>query len=765
MKYFFVFNLSLFLFVGYAQESRTYLDDWFLDLGENDFQTTIPSEVHMDLYMAGVTTHPYSWQDGYFENMIENEQFVYQTSFSGKELINREHIDLVFEGLDTYAEVVLNDSVILNANNMFRSWEIDVSTLIIAENNILKIIFTNPVQFHKGKNENANYQLPSGNETVENKVANQTRKACYQFGWDWAERFVGCGIWRPVYIRTWDHARISDFYVETIEASDEEAEIAYHLAIENGESKKKKSLLVIDDREYKIVLERGSNNFEFHHKIKQPKLWYPNGYGEPSMHVAKAEIQQQGKVLDKATVHYGIRTIELVQGADSIGTSFYFKVNSQPIFAKGANYVPQSSFPSEVDPLAYKKIISEAREANMNMLRVWGGGIYEADLFYKFCDENGILIWQDFMFANSLFPNDSAFKENVQAEVYQNVKRIRRHPCLALWCGNNEIEVAWNNWGWQDTYGWSAEDSIEIWNNYSHLFHEVIPTIVAEESPSVPYVSTSPLSNWGKAENFNHSSMHYWGVWHGEDDFSDFKKNVGRFMVEYGFQSYPNYNQLLKYSNGTIDFESEFLKNRQKSYVGDKLISKEINKRYGEVNDIKTWLELSQFIQAIALKEAITSHRLSSKCMGTLFWQFNDCWPGPSWSVINYDLTKKIGFETVKNLYSPQMVAVDTADQMVAFWAVSDSPEKKEVSLKIKVIQGFNTLLEKSIPTELTFLESKKIAAFPLNEIKTIKSLPPYILFTLKDRKTGETLFEDIFSFGLSAEEQAILLRDKKAKP
>ena len=208
------------------------------------------------------------------------------------------------------------------------------------------------------------------------------------------------------------------------------------------------------------------------------------------------------------------------------------------------------------------------------------------------------------------------------------MKRIRKHPCLALWCGNNEIEVAWNNWGWQDSFAWSADDSTEIWNNYLRIFHEEIPGIVQGESRFIPYVTTSPLSNWGTAENFNHSSMHYWGVWHGDDDFTDFKDNVGRFMVEYGFQSYPTYNQLRKYSMEDIDFGSEFLKSRQKSYIGDKWISKEIEKRYGEVKDIKIWLKLSQHIQANALREAITSHRFNTNCMGTMFWQLNDSWVG-----------------------------------------------------------------------------------------------------------------------------------------
>jgi len=762
---FFILTL-LFGNIIFSQVKTDYLSKWTLELGKHDFETTVPSEVHLDLYQSGTTTHPFNWNDSYSEEMIENGSFTYYTNFEGKNHFTNDNIEIVFEGLDTYADVFLNDSCILKANNMFRSWAVNIKELINEGNNSLRVEFTNPTVFNQEKVKNAKYQLPSGNETVDLKVANYTRKATFQFGWDWAERFVGCGIWRPVSIRSWNRARISDFYVETLCTSQEEAEIAYHIEIENDSQKKKKTILKIDGKDYAIKLKEGLNKFRFECTIDNPKLWMPNGYGEPNLSLAKVELFEKKNLIDASAIHYGIRTVELINEADSIGTSFYFKVNGQAIFAKGANYVPMSSFPSEVDAIDYKKIISEVREANMNMLRVWGGGIYEDDLFYKFCDQNGILVWQDFMFANSMYPTDKSFHENVQAEVRENVRRLRKHPCLALWCGNNEIEVAWNNWGWQDSYGWSKSDSTEIWNNYLNIFQSEIPTIVSQESSSIPYVSTSPLSNWGTKENFNHSSMHYWGVWHGDDDFSQFKNNVGRFMVEYGFQSYPKYDQLLKHSRGDVNFNSDFLKNRQKSYVGDKWINREIEKRYDSVPDIKAWLELSQHIQAIALKKAIESHRLNGKCMGTLFWQLNDCWPGPSWSVINYDQSKKIGFKKVKNLYSPQLVVVDTVGEKVSLWVVSDSPDTVKASLKISVIQGFGSLLEKSVPVDLTFLESKKVFEFDKEKVfNTGKSLPPYIIIKLKSRITGETLFEDRFHFGLNPAEQDILIRARTAKP
>ncbi|MFT4602575.1 MAG: beta-mannosidase [Arenicella sp.] len=764
MKLLLIISISFISIFGHSQIETEELNTWYLqNVYGKEFKTTIPSNVHMDLYMSGAALHPYRWDSQYFHDIIQEEEFEYITNFLGDDYLEKDKVELVFEGLDTYAEVVLNDSTILFADNMFRSWTIDIKPLLRKGHNQLKVIFTHPVNYNKEKVTKAKYQLPSGNETVNLQVSNYTRKAAYQFGWDWAERYVGFGIWRPVYIRSWKTARISDFYVETLSASQEKATIKYHVEIESDG--KHKASLKVDNETYKVKLKEGLNTFSYERQIDNPKLWYPNGYGDPMLHLAKAEIINKTEVVDASAIHYGIRTVELINEADSIGTSFYFKVNGQAIFAKGANYVPQSSFPSEVSAIDHKTLINQVKDANMNILRVWGGGIYEADFFYQLCDQNGILVWQDFMFANSMYPSDKAFHDNIKAEVKENVKRIRKHPCLALWCGNNEIEVAWNNWGWQDSFGWSVEDSTEIWNNYLRIFQEEIPAIVAKESPFIPYVSTSPLSNWGTAENFNHNSMHYWGVWHGDDDFEDFKNNVGRFMVEYGFQSYPTYNQLVKYTLEKVDFDSEFLKNRQKSYIGDKWISREITKRYGEVKDIKIWLKLSQHIQAKALREAITAHRFNSKCMGTLFWQLNDCWVGPSWSVLNYDHTEKIGYEVVKNLYSPQIVVVDTTKEKIVFWAVSDSPEMIKVSLKIKVVQDFETLLEKSIPADLTFLKSQKIYAFTLSDIvKKTLTTKPSISITLKDRTSGDLLFEDVFYFGLSPEEEEIFGANKLFK-
>ena len=335
----------------------------------------------------------------------------------------------------------------------------------------------------------------------------------------------------------------------------------------------------------------------------------------------------------------------------------------------------------------YEKLILQAKQANFNMLRVWGGGVYEKDIFYDLCDKHGILVWQDLMFAGSMYPITESFRRNVLEEVKENVIRLRNHPCLALWCGNNEIEVAFNNWGWQGQFGWNQSDSEALWEGYQSLFQDAIPRLLKKESPLINYVSTSPLSNWGKAKNFNHGSMHYWGVWHGKEPFKNFKKNVPRFMVEYGFQSFPD-STALSSSIGPDHFslDDTVMKNRQKSYIGNDLIVLHSEELFGKASSFSDFIKNSQKTQAVAYKTAIKYHRLNRKhCMGTLFWQFNDCWPGPSWSVIDYYKNEKPAFDAVSDMYRPLVAFVELINDSIKVTAVSDQANTAFVTLTLTV--------------------------------------------------------------------------------
>lgn len=628
---------------------------------ENWFPAKVPSSVHMDLLRNKLIKNPYHDNNEIKQRWIENEDWEYQTSFNvKKELLEFNKLELNFEGLDTYSEIFLNGKSIGQTYNMFRSWSFDVKPFLKEGKNHLRIQFESPLSHNRKKVENYGVALPSGNETVDLKVSPFTRKAIYQFGWDWGPRFVSCGIWKDIKLKAWNEIRILEAACETVFLNDTIALMEMDVEIESREAKGHYEIR-FEGRRIPIELKAGENRFKFEFEIKNPELWWPNGWGEAKLYPMKIDIMAGIYSEAHFSFKYGIRNIRFVNQGDEIGTSFLFEVNGQEIFVKGSNYVPQEIFLENVDEDDYEKLILQAKEAHFNMLRVWGGGIYEKDIFYDLCDEHGIMIWQDFMFANSLYPSDFKFIKNITEEITQNIKRLKKHPSIVFWCGNNEINVAWGNWGWQETFNYSKSDRRALWNGQVQIFQFLIPDLLSEYYPSAYYASTSPLSNWGKQENFNHSSMHYWGVWHGKEDFSSFKNNVGRFMVEYGFQSFPNYKILRKsMADSSLYLDSKVMQNRQKSYIGNGLLKKHTEKWFGESKDFEEFVDKSQKTQAIALQIAIMQHRLQSPhCMGTLFWQFNDCWPGPSWSVLNFDASEKKAYTTVQTWFA-DVVAIPT---------------------------------------------------------------------------------------------------------
>ncbi|MCZ4410650.1 glycoside hydrolase family 2 protein [Cryomorphaceae bacterium 1068] len=639
------------------RSERTLHENWeFSQEGDSAFRlANVPGQVHLDLLANDIIEDPF-WQDNELkQRWIEEENWIYKTEFSvSSKTLKNENIELVFEGLDTDAEVFLNGETILKADNMFRTWRVNAKSYLKKGMNELRIVFESPVNHNRELVSDYRHQLPSGNESddIPVKVAAFSRKAAYHFGWDWGPRFVTSGIWKDIKLVTWNKVRIKNAFTRALSANREVAHMRTVIELEASVAGIYEILL---KQKTKIVnLKVGTNTIVHDFDIHRPKLWWTNGHGQPNLYSQKIKLRIDKTVLDSTTDTYGVRKIELIDKPDSIGTSFYFKLNGKPIFMKGANYIPQDVFLSRVTPEKYQALIAAAKEANMNMLRVWGGGIYEQDLFYDLCDQNGILVWQDFMFAGSLYPDDDGFKENVAKEVVDNIVRLRSHPCIALWCGNNEIEVAWENWGWQEQYGYSEQDSIEIWNNYVSIFQKLIPELVAEYHPSASYTSTSPLSNWGTAENFNHSSMHYWGVWHGREPFEEFENNVGRFMVEYGFQSYPEMSTLKTVmADSSLRLDSPLMSHRQKSYIGNGLITEHIEQYYDPPQSFEEFVDLSQKTQALGLEMAIEAHmNKRPHCMGTLFWQLNDCWPGPSWSVIDYYGNRKTSYSAVKSAFS-----------------------------------------------------------------------------------------------------------------
>ncbi|NTV83966.1 MAG: glycoside hydrolase family 2 protein, partial [Bacteroidales bacterium] len=541
------------------------------------------------------------------------------------------------------------------------------------------------------------------------RVSPYIRKAPYHFGWDWGPRLVTSGIWRPVKLRVWSIGHIEDVHIVTKTVTAEKAELKAEIEIVASE--KKDIRIIISGKNITKNtgiwnLEFGINRLEVPFTIPNPELWQPNGLGSQKLYDIRIELVKNDKVIDSREIKTGLRTVRLVQEPDQEGEgkSFYFEVNGQPVFAKGANYIPNDVFLDRVSPEKYEFIIKSAADANMNMLRVWGGGIYENDLFYDLCDQYGIMVWQDFMFACAMYPGNDEFLESVRLEAVDNVKRLRNHPCIVLWCGNNEIEAAWGpydekrGWGWKQRYN-EAQKEI-IWKAYDTLFHHILPDVVSQEDPGRPYWHSSPSAGMGQLASYetNSGDMHYWGVWHGLNPLTDFRKYKARFMSEYGFQSFPEFNSVKKYTlPEDYNIESDVMMAHQRSGIGNLRIRQYMTEDYQIPGDFEQFLYVGQLLQAEAIKLAIESHRAEMPyCMGSLYWQINDCWPVASWSGIDYYGRWKALHYFVKEAFKPTAIVCSADHDLLKMKVVSDLKETGNLKLEIHLVDFSGRVLWKS---------------------------------------------------------------------
>jgi len=689
--------VALFITITNAFGSVEKIDisqNWkFRRAGETQWlDARVPGVVHLDLLRHGLIPDPYYGTNEDSVQWIEREDWMYETTFNITNISESTHYELVFEGLDTYASVFLNGEKILSADNMYLRWVIDVKPRLRPGINTLMVYFRSPLVFNEPKLSGPlPYHVTAENDAHKDKVSVYTRKAPFQFGWDWGPRMVSCGIWRPVYMLSWQDARIEDVQIFQEQLSDERADLraAFQLAGAAPEG----SLWVLRDAtsgsEYARVA-AGAGTAELKFGIDNPRRWWTHNLGEPYLYRFEALLMQGDAILDRREIRFGLRTIEVIQEEDSIGRAFYFKLNGVPVFMKGANYIPGDALLPRRTPDDFLRLLQSAKDVNMNMIRVWGGGIYEEDLFYDLCDEMGLLVWQDLMFACSMYPGDDPeFFENVRREVTYNARRLRHHPSIAIWCGNNEIDMAWHHWGWQVRYLIAPGKAAKMWEAYQALFHRLFPAIIQGEDPGRTYVSSSPQSNWGKAENFNFGTMHYWGVWHGPDDFEGYKRNVGRYMNEYGFQSFPEWTTIRAFSEPTDwSLESQVMKRHQKSYIGNGVIAKFTNKHYKTPADFQDFVYKSQLTQADGMRAAIGSHRArKGHCMGTMYWQLNDCWPGPSWSGIDYFGRWKALHYTLRELYADLLIVADNDPSRLNISIVSDQLKAIKGNLLIEVFR------------------------------------------------------------------------------
>lgn len=677
----------------------------------NWYPATVPGVVHTDLLQNKIIEDPFFRLNERGLQWIDKEDWVYETCFTlAADMMRKENMELVFEGLDTYADVYLNDECILKADNMFRCWSIPVRQYIREENNILKVYFHSPVKIDVPKWDALPYQYPASNDQSENgglfnkKISIFARKAGYHYGWDWGPRLVTSGIWRPVYIRAWSDLRINDVFIEQKEVGAGRAVIAGHVELDADKDMNGVLVTITDEvtgrvlGEWQADLKRGTNRVTVDFVLHKPKLWWSNGLGEPFLYRFRTDIIAGGELLDSKTERVGIRSLKVVHQPDKDGHTFYIELNGRPVFAKGANYIPSDNFLPRVTPENYKRTILDAAGVNMNMLRVWGGGIYENDVFYDLCDEHGIMIWQDFMFACSMYPAEGALLDNIHQEAVDNVKRLRNHACIALWCGNNECQDAWLGWGWKcEIERQNKEYADKIWAQYRQQYHVTLPGVVREYAPGTFYWPSSPFAFEGEMSGTTDGDRHYWSVWHGKAPISDYDSEKSRFFSEYGFQSFPEFDSVKRYAPYPEDWDirSEVMMSHQRG--GDHangLIETYLLNEYKKPRDFRAFLYMNHVLQGDAIKTAIESHRRQMPYnMGTLFWQHNDCWPVASWASRDYYGRWKAQHYYVRKAYDDILISSVVEGDDLKVYAVSDRLENTSGRLQLQVCQFDGTVV------------------------------------------------------------------------
>lgn len=670
----------------------------------------VPGAVHTDLLAQGQIPDPYVGAPEAGLQWIGLADWEYRARFDvDAATLARAHAELAFEGLDTFATVTLNGQPLLQANNSHRTWRARVDGKLRPRGNDLRIVLRSPIRSllpdvqampHKIA---GNYPSPYGDEPKDAMVGNFVRKPGYHFGWDWGPRYVTAGIWRPVTLESWDAQRLTALAVQTRTLDATRADLEITVEIESAAVGSAAVQIEVLDPEgtrvaridRKPMFKAGDNRIAVPVALQKPRRWWPAGQGEQARYTVRATLAPDTAKATHIEQRTGLRTVELRREVDrNGGQGFAFVINGVPIFAKGANVIPFDMFPARVDAARIRRELTAARDANMNMLRNWGGGYYEDDVFFDIADELGLLVWQDFMFGGGMQPGyDPAFRANVVHEARDNVRRLRHHPSVVLWCGNNEEETAWKDWGHgRDLTAADPAFAAKVWQGYVDLFGNDLRQVVADEGLGVPYWSSSPSNDLDeKANDSTRGDRHYWQVWGNPAlPVTAYLRETPRFMSEYGLQAWP----VLRTLDGIIpaaeqQVDSATVRAHQKFMAGEgnQRLLKYIEEEYGTPRDFPTFVYLSQVMQADGIQLAALHHRASRPyTMGSLYWQLNDVWPGASWSSIDYAGRWKALHFHAKRFFADHAVAALRDDGVTRVSLLNDRQQGLQATWRLRVL-------------------------------------------------------------------------------
>ncbi len=685
----------------FAQSMSIHLQsNWkFREGGTKEWMpANVPGCVHTDLLSNKKIEDPYFRANEESQQWIGQKDWEYSTSFDvEKPMLANRTISLVFEGLDTYADVYLNGEPLLSADNMHRTWRINCTGKLKEKDNHLLVYFHSVFKKAMPLITTAPFplfQFPN-NDQADTMVSMYVRKAGYHFGWDWGPRLVTAGIWKQVSLEAFDISKIEGVQITTKSLAKNLAAMTGMIEVKSLQNTDGVISIKMEDQTIvnkKVALKAGLNKINVEFEVKNPKLWWSNGLGKANLYSFAIQLSHDEQIADTYLVTTGIRTIKVVTEKDQFGKSLYVVLNGRPVFMKGANYIPSDNFTNRTSDKQYEFTVKSAAEANMNMLRVWGGGYFEKDIFYNLCDQYGILVWQDMLFACATYPANETYYKSVTEEIKDNLKRIRNHPGLALYNGNNEVEVAYYQWGYKQKL--NPENQLIQEANMKKLFYEVIPQAIQSVDSTRYYHPTSPNTGYNNIPLEN-GDVHYWSVWHGKEPFESYNTNVGRFMSEYGFQSYPELETVKSFTlPEDRELNSKVMQSHQRCMAddlkdkgyGNRLIKHYMQQYYKEPVGFDNYLYVSQLLQQKGMAIAIEAHRRNMpKCMGTLYWQINDCWPVASWSSIDYAGKWKAAHYKVRDLYKEFLISTMIEKGKLKVYIVSDKTIPANVKLKITI--------------------------------------------------------------------------------
>ena len=721
---------------------------------------TVPGTVQTDLMAAKLLPDPFYRDNEAKVQWVGLSDWQYETRFSvDKATLARDHVELVLDGLDTFADVYLNGHKLASADNMFRRWRVPVKTALHEGSNTLEVRLYSPIKRLLPWLLKQPYALPGefdsafGDEPKGKQTANYVRKAGYQYGWDWGPRIVTEGIWQPVHLDSWNAVRIDDFHVRQNYVSSDAAQVAAQFDVIADTSK---TLHVTVDAidpdgqtaahmEQDVTVDPGSNPVSVALRIAHPRRWYPAGYGAQDMYTFKTSVRDGGNEVYSAQRATGLRTVELRREKDAWGKSFAFVINGIPVFAKGADMIPFDSFPTRVSDAQMERVLQSARDANMNAVRIWGGGYYMPDTFYEMTDRLGLMVWQDFMFGGAIPPSDTAFVENTRQEAIEQVKRLRDHPSIILWCGNNEVQTGWDSWGDRLALkkAISPDEREKLVVGMVNLFSNTLRNVVTEYDPSVPYWASTPSTDYeGPANVLDDGDYHYWNVWSGEaKPVTEYLNITPRFQSEYGLQSFPEMRTIHAFAEqGDLQPESPVMRAHQKfdSGNGNKRLLLYITRSFGEPKDFASFVYLSQVMQAEGIQLAAEHLRASRpQAMGSMYWQLNDVWPGASWASIDYfGRWKALQFHA-RRFYAPLLIAALRNNGSTTVSLVSDSTSPTAMRWRMRTMDFSGKVLsEHAEVAELPALSSTKAATY--TDAQLLNGADPHATFAVFELLDGD---------------------------